>query len=141
MRRWRAGCDGMISVNSIFASFAGGLVAIVVALAERSILIQITVGLLLLAFVLFAHAAESITDAVERDDVLLYQRSHAKYNIGVVLILLSLALILFSLRYRYVAAIPLLGSWNPWLRDFIWLVRKPKEEWNKYIADITSEDT
>lgn len=141
MKRWRSGCDGMIAVNSIFASFTGALVAIVVALSERSLLIQVCVFLLLVAFLLFAHAAEIITDAVERDDVLLYQRSHLRYNLGVVLILISIALILWSLGYRIATFIPLAGIWNPWLRDCFWLLRKPKDEWQKYLDSITSEDS
>jgi hypothetical protein len=140
MKRWRSGCDGMIAVNSIFASFTGALVAIVVALSERSPLIQVCVFLLLIAFLLFAHAAESITDAIERDDVLLYQRSHFRYNLGVVLILISFALILWSLEYRIATFIPLAGTWNPWLRDCIWLLRRPKDDWDTYLESITSED-
>ncbi len=140
MKRWRSSCEGMISVNSIFASFAGALVAVVVALTERTLLIQICVFLLLIAFLLFAHAAEIITDAVERDDMLLYQQSHLRYNLGVVLTLISIALILWSLDYRYAAVIPLVGTVKPWLRDFIWLLRKPGSEWQEYLRSITSED-
>ena len=76
MKRWRSGCDGMISVNSLFASFALGLVAVIVALLDKSPSVQVCVFLLLFAFVLFAHAAETITDSIEYDDVLRYQRSH-----------------------------------------------------------------
>jgi len=90
MKRWRSGCDGMIAVNSIFASLAVGLLALVVALADRSPLTRTCVLLLLIAFLMFAHASETITDAVERDDVLMYQRSHVKYNLGVVLPVLVL---------------------------------------------------
>ena len=76
MKRWRSGCDGMISVNSIFASFAAGLAAAVVALTQRSIVFELCVALLMFAFILFAWAAEKITDAIEQNDVRLYQRSH-----------------------------------------------------------------
>ena len=141
MKRWRAGCDGMISVNSIFASFAGGLAAVVVAFTQRTIVFQLSVALLMIAFILFARAAETITDAVERDDVLLYQAAHQQYNVGVVLVLVSLSILLFVLHYRYAALIPVLCAWNPWLRDVIWLLRKPAEEWQKYIKEISSEDT
>ena len=140
MKRWRSGCDGMISVNSIFASLAAGLLAVIVTLTERSTIVRICVALLLVAFLLFAHAAEIITDAVERDDVLLYQRSHLKYNLGVVLVLISIAFILWSLNYRYLSMIPVVGSWNPWLRDLIWLVRKPDGEWQEYLNSLTARD-
>lgn len=130
----------MISVNSIFASFAGGLAAVVVAFTQRTVVFQISVALLMIAFILFARAAETITDAVERDDVLLYQSAHQQYNVGVVLVLISLAILLFALEYRYAALIPALCTWNPWLRDVVWLLRRPAEEWQKYIKDISSED-
>ena len=140
MKRWRASCDGMISVNSIFASFAGALAAVVVALTTRTVVFQISVALLMIAFILFARAAETITDSVEQDDVLLYQVAHQQYNVGVVLVLLSLAILLFALEYRYAAVIPLACIWKPWLRDTIWLLRKPAPEWQTYLTDISTED-
>src|SRR3990170_1369581 len=138
MKRWRSGCDGMIAVNSIFASLAVGLLALVVALADRSPLTRTCVLLLLIAFLMFAHASETITDAVERDDVLMYQRSHVKYNLGVVLVLTSIGLLLWSQEYRYLSIIPVVGTWNPWLRDFIWLLRKPKDQWQEYLKGLMS---
>ena len=48
------------------------------------------------AFILFAWAAEKITDAIEQNDVRLYQRSHQQYNAGVVPVLVSLGLLLFA---------------------------------------------
>lgn len=140
MKRWRSGCDGMIAVNSIFASLAVGLLALVVALAERSLLTRACVLLLLIAFLMFAHSSETITDAVESDDVLMYQRSHVKYNLGVVLVLTSIGLLLWSQGYRYLSIIPIIGTWNPWLRDLIWLLRKPKGEWQEYLERLTSDD-
>jgi len=141
VKRWRAGCDGMISVNSLFASFALGLVGVIVAFLDKSPSVQACVFLLLIAFVIFAHAAETITDSIENDDVKQYQRSHQEYNIGVILVLVSLAIILFSLGYRIAAVIPVLGTWNPWLRDLIWLVRRPAGEWQQYIDKLTEEDS
>ena len=84
--------------------------------------------------------SETITDSVEQDDVILYQEAHQQYNVGVVLVLLSLAILLFALEYRYAAVIPLVCVWNPWLRDTIWLLRRPEPEWQEYLRDISSED-
>ena len=136
MQRWKTGCDGMIAVNSIFASFSGALVAVVVAFTTRSMWVQICITLLLAAFLLFVHAAESITDALEQDDVDTYLRSHLKYNLGVVLLLLSLALILFFQGYRVIALIPVAGSFHPWLKDGCWLVFGPKAKRQEYKNDI-----
>lgn len=140
MRRWKTGCDGMIAVNSIFASFSGALVVVVVAFTSRSFWVHICVSLLLLAFLLFVNAAESITDALEQDDVDVYLRSHLKYNLGVVLLLLSLALVLFFQGYRIVSLIPVVGSVYPWLFDAHWLVFASVQDRQDYKTEILRDN-
>jgi hypothetical protein len=140
MKRWKTGCDGMIAVNSIFASFSGALVAVVVAFTTKSLWVHICVGLLLLAFLLFVHAAESITDALEQDDVDIYLRSHIKYNLGVVLLLISLALILFFQGYRLISLIPVAGSFYPWLNDAYWLIFSSAKDRQEYKTEILKEE-
>ena len=93
-----------------------------------------------MAFMLFAYTAEMVTDAVERDKVLVYVNAHAAYNLGVVMMLLSMALILYAKGYSLLAPLPVLGVWMPWLRDFIWLMRKPKDEWTEYLRELQIED-
>jgi ABC-type uncharacterized transport system permease subunit len=130
----------MIAVNSIFASFSGALVAVVVAFTTRSLWVHICVGLLLVAFLLFVHAAESITDALEQDDVDIYLGSHIKYNLGVVLLLISLALILFFQGYRLISSIPVVGSFYPWLRDAYWLTFSSAQGRQEYKNEILRQD-
>jgi hypothetical protein len=140
MTRWRASCEGMISVNSIFASFAGTLAAVVVAFTTHAWVFEICVALFLIALVLFARAGETITDCIERNDVLLYQRAHQQYNVGVVLLLGGLAILLFALGYYVAAVIPLAATWKPWLDDAIWLIRRPTDEWTEYLDRIQQPD-
>lgn len=130
----------MIAVNSIFASFSGALVAVVVAFTTKSLWVHICVGLLLVAFLLFVHAAESITDALEQDDVDIYLGSHIKYNLGVVLLLISLALILFFQGYKLISSIPVVGSFYPWLKDAYWLIFSSAQDRQKYKNEILRED-
>lgn len=130
----------MIAVNSIFASFSGALVAVVVAFTTKSLWVHICVGLLLVAFLLFVHAAESITDALEQDNVDVYLGSHIKYNLGVVLLLISLALILFFQGYRLISLIPVVGSFYPWLKDAYWLIFSSAEDRQEYKNEILREE-
>ena len=112
----------------------------VVAFTARSLWVHICVSLLLLAFLLFVNAAESITDALEQDDVDIYLRSHLKYNLGVVLLLLSLALVLFFQGYRIVSLIPVVGSGYPWLFDAYWLVFASDQDRQDYKTEILRDN-
>jgi hypothetical protein len=130
----------MITATSIFASFAGALVVLIVALDDVPPLVQGCILTLLIAFMLFAYTAEMICDARERDDILVYIRAHVTYNLGIVMMLLSLGLILLAKGLYYLAPLPILGIWMPWLRDAIWLIRKPKEEWDEYLGQLQAEE-
>jgi hypothetical protein len=130
----------MISTTSIFASFCGALVVLIVAFNDGSFLLQGCVFFPLAAFMLFSYTSEMITDALERGQVLIYLHAHAAYNLGVVMMLLSIALILFAKGYSLLAPLPVLGVWMPWLRDLIWLVRRPKAEWDDYLRELQAEE-
>ena len=132
--------DGLITATSIFASFAVSLVVFIVSFNEQSLLLQACILVLLIAFMLFAYTVEMICDARERDQILVYVRAHVTYNLGIVMMLLSLGLILLAKRYYFLAPVPLLGIWMPWLRDAIWLVRRPHDEWEEYIGQLQAED-
>jgi hypothetical protein len=93
LKRWKCSSEGMITATSIFASFAGALVVLIVALDDVPPLVQGCILTLLIAFMLFAYTAEMICDARERDDILVYIRAHVTYNLGIVMMLLSLGLI------------------------------------------------
>lgn len=140
MQRWKTGCDGMIAVNSIFASFSGALVALVVAFTTKSFWVHVCVALLMLAFLLFVNAAETITDALEQNNVEVYLRSHMKYNLGVVLLLISLAVVLFLQGYRLVSLIPILGTIYPWLLDAFWLKFASEQDQQEYRTEILKDD-
>jgi hypothetical protein len=96
MKRWISSSNAMISTTSIFASLCVALVGFLVALNDGSWMLQGCALFSLVAFMLFAYTAEMITDALERNKVLLYVRAHAAYNLGVVMMLLSIALILYA---------------------------------------------
>jgi len=140
MKRWKAGCNGMISVNSIFASFAVALVALLVTSATKTLLVQVCAALGVLAFYLFAHASESMTDALEEDDIGKYLSSAQEYNVAVVLLFVLVAAFLLLQGYRVVALLPLLLSWRPWLRDIYWLRFGPKAERDAYVQSLEQED-
>jgi hypothetical protein len=130
------GCQGMLIVTTIFAGFTGTIVALVVALTEKSTWLQVCLGLLMLALLLFAHAAEQITDALDEGDVFSYLQSMLEYNIGVVLFLLSLGAFLYSRGYQLLALIPLVGTIDPWLRDIYWFVFRRETEYQTYVDDL-----
>ena len=129
-----------MTATSVFASFAGALVVLFVQFADSTPLVQVCIVSLLIAFLLFAYTAEMICDARERDQILVYIRAHITYNLGIVMMLLSLGLILFAKGYYYLAPLPVLGIWMPWLRDAIWLLRKPKKEWDEYLGQLEAQD-
>lgn len=104
--------------------------------AQKSLWVHVCVALLVVAFLLFAHAAEAITDALDYDDVDRYMTSMVEYNLGVISLLVCLALILFFNKYRVVALIPLLGTIHPWAKDVWWLLLAPKKEREQYKRDL-----
>ena len=132
MKRWVQSSSGMISTTSIFASFCGALVVFIVSFSSGSLVHQACALLPLAGFILFAYTVEMVTEALEQGDVLIYARAHAAYNLGVVMMLLSMALILYAKGFSFLAPLPVLAIWIPWLRDFVWFVKRPQAEWDDY---------
>jgi hypothetical protein len=141
MKHWKSGCEGMIAVNSIFASLAGALIAIIVIITtQKSLWVHVFAALLIMAFLFFVHSAENLTNALEEDDVEQYLRSSLQYNLGVVLLLISLAMILFFNGFRIIAILPVLGTYQPWIRDIYWLLFASVSEREAYKQEIVRED-
>lgn len=139
MQRWKAGSQAMVSVNAIFAGFSGALVVVLIAVAERFFWIQVSIALGLLSVVLFALAAEKITDALDEGNITIYLHSMLIYNIAVVLLLFSLAVFLFTRCYYLLGIIPLLGSFYPWVKDTCWFLFAKKTEKQAYIEELNKE--
>jgi len=139
MQRWKAGSQAMVSVNAIFAGFSGAVVAVLIAVVERSFWIQVSIALGLISVVLFALAAEKITDALDEGRVCIYLCSMLIYNIAVVLLFASIAVFLFARSYCWLGFIPLLGSIYPWLYDILWLLFAKKKEKQAYIEELSKE--
>src|SRR5262249_45180234 len=107
MQRWEKGSQAMVSVNAIFAGFSGAFVAVLMAFTgtELSCWMQLSIILGLLSLILFALATQKITDALDEGKVTTYLYSMLIYNIGVVLLFLSVAVFLFSRCYYLPGAI------------------------------------
>jgi len=141
MQRWEKGSQAMVSVNAIFAGFSGALVAVLIAFTEKEMLswIQVSISLGLLSVILFALAAEKITDAIDEGKVNIYLYSMLIYNIAVVLLFLSVAIFLLSRCYYLPGAILILGTFYPWLNDIRWFIFAKKQDKQAYIEEICSE--
>jgi len=129
----------MVSVNALFAGFSGAFVAILIAFTERSCWIQVSIILSLLSFILFALAAERITDALDEGEVTAYLGSMFIYNVAVVLLFASIAVFLFSRSYYFPAVIMILGSAYPWLNDIRWFVFANAQERQEYIEELSKK--
>lgn len=130
----------MMTVNAIFAGLSGALVAVLIAIADRPFWIQVSIGLGLGSAILFALAAERITDALDEGKVNKYVHSMLIYNIAVVLLFLSLAVFLFARCYYFPGVIHILGTFYPWLNDIYWFLFAQEKEKQAYIEEICKED-
>ncbi|HEX8012143.1 MAG TPA: hypothetical protein VF814_14600 [Casimicrobiaceae bacterium] len=145
MKRWRDGSRGMLNVNAIFAGFSGVLLAVLIKDAEGGAAqlwsMQVSIIMALLAFICFALAAEWITDALDENTVKIYLRSMFTYNLGVILVLLSLASILYTefrtTSYRWIAVIPVLAVFYPWGWHCFDLLFADN---TRYLADLEKDD-
>ena len=123
--RWKDGCKGMLTVNAIFAGFSGVLLINLINLPDKSLIsAQFAMGATILALVLFAWAAEWLTDALDESKVDVYLRSMAAYNFGVVCILLSVAAFLYNKTGSTFAWIPAVFIIYPWLSHALDLLFK-----------------
>ena len=139
MERWEKGSQAMVSVNALFAGFSGALVAILIALTETSCWIELSIILALLSFILFALAAERITDALDEGEVTKYLRSMLIYNFAVVLLFASIAVFLFSRSYYFPGVIMILGTIYPWLNDIRWFVFANTKDRQEYIEELSKK--
>lgn len=121
--RWKDGSKGMLTVNALFAGFSGAL-TINLAIREwkGSPLEVPAVALAVIALYLFALAAERITDALDEGNVDIYLRSMLAYNVGVVLVLLSIAVLLWSQAHTTFAVVIAILTLYPWLYHAAWLM-------------------
>lgn len=141
MKRWEKGSQAMVTVDAIFAGLSGALaVALLIAEGQASCGRQIAMGLGLFSFILFALAAEKITDALDESKVKRYVRSMLIYNIAVVLLFLSVAALLLARRCYLPALIPVAGIFYPWLADICWLLFAPKADREAYVEDLCTDD-
>jgi len=139
--RWKDGSKGMLTVNALFAGFSGAL-AINLAIRKWDDYSTEMFALLLAvaALYFFALAAEWITDALDEGDVDRYLRSMIVYNVGVVLVLLSIALLLWSQSHRVLAVIAALLSIRPWLTHAAWFMTASGAEKDAYRAKLLTEE-
>jgi ABC-type cobalamin transport system permease subunit len=136
----KKGSQAMVSVNALFAGFSGALVAILIAFTETSCWIQTSIILALLSFILFALAAERITDALDEGEVTAYLGSMCIYNVAVVLLFASIAVFLFSRSYYVPGVIMILGSVYPWLNDIRWFIFAKTKDKQGYIEELSKKD-
>src|SRR5664279_4663796 len=86
----------MVSVNSIFAGFSGGLLVAIYRQSDTaSRLTHVGAVLAMLALLAFAIAAERVTDALDENKPSIYVWSMQFHNLGVVAVLGSLSAFLY----------------------------------------------
>ena len=98
-----------------------------------------SISLGFVSFILFALAAELITDALDEDKVNIYLYSILIYDIAVVFLFLSASTFLIYHCWYPPAIILILGAGYPWLKDIYWFVFSSKQEKNDYIGEICKE--
>ena len=139
MQRWKRGSQAMVMVNAIFAGLSGAFVAVMISNTTKCLWIQISITLGFVSFILFALAAERITDALDEDKVNIYLYSMLIYDIAVVLLFLSAAIFLFYHCWYLPSTILILGTGYPWLSDILWFVFSSTQKKNDYIEEICKE--
>jgi len=141
MQRWEKGSQAMVTVNAIFAGFSGALVAVLIASTEskRPCWMQLSMILAVASLILFALAAEKITDALDEGKVTTYLCSMLIYNIAVVLLFLSIATFLVFRSYYGPGVITFLGIFYPWLKDIYWFIFAKKTDKQDYIEELRKE--
>jgi hypothetical protein len=139
MERWEKGSQAMVSVNALFAGFSGALVAFLIGVTERTKWIQVSIICVLVSLILFAVAAEKITDALDEGQVTTYLKSMFMYNIAVVLLFVSMAIFLLCHSYYLPAAIMILGTLYPWLKDIGWFIFAKKKDRQEYINELSKK--
>lgn len=145
MPRWKDGSRGMLTVNALFAGFAGVLL-INLAVHELDGGSRFAYGSMVLAGVAlwaFAFAAERITDALDEGDPSTYVKSMLLYNIGVILIAGSITLFMWKqlVLWKHSGAwslLIMLAAVYPWFTDLCYLCTPKKRE--QYLQLIKQSD-
>jgi len=125
-KRWVNGSRAMVTVNSLFAGFSGALLVAILRPTDRSTVttpfieyaIVVGSGLAVLGVILFAIAAERVTDALDEGEVRKYGWSMQFHNVGVMCALgaLSSVLYLYGWTLPY-CALPLVPAFFYWGKD------------------------
>jgi len=138
---WIKNAPSLIVVNSIFATLAGVLLAFVL---QDHCLTKLfpCVWLFAMSFFLFALTSEGITTAIDEDDVRRYVFLMIPYNIGVILLLVGVAVLIyykceFSKNLCLTVTVTLLFTMCPWGKDLCFLCNPVnKNEFKTYIEEL-----
>jgi hypothetical protein len=139
VERREKGSQAMVSVNALFAGFSGAFVAILIAFMETSCWIQVSIILSLLSFILFALAAERITDALDEGEVTAYLGSMFIYNGRSRPFVRVYSHVPFSRSYYVPGVIMILGTVYPWLNDIRWFIFASIKDRQEYIEELSKK--
>jgi hypothetical protein len=162
---WQRNAASQIVLDSIFAALAG--IWITVALPDHSMPTRIRfieVLCSVLSFFCFAVSAEGTTTAYDEWDVLKYVYYLFWYNVGVVLLGIAIAALIFAhfecnvltfmgdkvtrlpprsvanlVQWGYVAVFALFLL--HWFRDAWWILFKNTVDFNNYLNELNDDET
>jgi hypothetical protein len=162
---WERNAPTQIVLDSIFAALAG--VLIVTSLQDpnpRSWRKLIELIFAFSSFLFLARSAEGTTTALDERDVDKYVYYLTWYNLGVVLLIWSLAILIYGYFYSHFLAFCIRHtscSWvapetlnllipfsyaffflvvaKDWLEDVCWIIFKRQETYNEYIQELKEE--
>lgn len=122
-KTWLKNASAQITLNSIFAAFVGVFIALATtdnALSELYKLQFIEICLLLISFVMFALSAECTLDALDEKDVKKYVYYMLWYNIAVILLGISMAILIYA--HFFAALKKYISPAHPWITYVIFIL-------------------
>src|ERR1700733_15268879 len=161
---WQKNAASQIVLDSIFAALAALWITVAYQDGSSTAFRFIQVLLSLLSFFLFAVSAEGTTTAYDEKDVLKFVYYLLWYNVGVVLIGISIGFFIYlhfdyhivnyfgSLmgpfgRYASRVSVPvaywlslMVLLWN-WIRDVKWIIFSSAEEFRDYLKELNDGKT
>lgn len=135
-KRWETSSQGMLAVNSILAGFCVTAICLILTLTEKSIILELSLGSMTIAFIFFTISCEWITDAIDYQEIDDYIQSMLTYNLGVIMLFVAAIFLFIHYQYYFLVIIAFLSMFY-WIHHELWLLNK--ENRKRIVIDTTCE--